>query len=266
MTSMTEKIELNNVEKVYETAAGRLDVLRRVNFTVRTGEFVCLLGPSGCGKSTLLRIVAGITSPNAGEVLIHRASTNGRPSNAMVFQEYALFPWRTVLKNVAFGQEMQGTTRQERLNIARHYVEKVGLTRFVDHYPHQLSGGMKQRVAIARALANNPEVLLMDEPFGALDAQTRTLLQEELLRIWEEEHKTVVYVTHSIEEAVLLSDRVILLTARPGQIKRIYPVPLPRPRDLSMRTTVEFTRLEQMMWVDLKEEVNKARQAEGSVL
>ena len=260
---MANKIVLNNVGKSYETGKGKItQALQDISFTVEDGEFVCIIGPSGCGKSTLLRILAGIFRQSTGEITIHRSSDNHRPLNAMVFQEYAMFQWRTVLDNVLFGLEMRGIGQKERSDIGRHYLDKVGLTPCADHYPYQLSGGMKQRVAIARALANDPEVLLMDEPFGALDAQTRILMQEELLRIWNEEKKTVVYVTHSIEEAVMLGDRVVLLTARPGQIRHVYPVDLPRPRSLTMRTTPEFNAIAQPMWDDLVEEVNKSRRSE----
>lgn len=220
---------------------------------------MCIIGPSGCGKSTLLRIVANIYQQSSGAINTQKTSQNGQPLNAMVFQEYALFPWRTVLDNIAFGLEMRGVSRLERLERANYYLNKIGLSHFAHHYPHQLSGGMKQRIAIARALANNPELLLMDEPFGALDAQTRTILQEELLRIWNEERKTVLYITHSIEEAILLSDHIALMTARPGQIKHIYKVELPRPRSLKLKTTVAFNNLAQTIWEDLVEEVNKSQ-------
>jgi NitT/TauT family transport system ATP-binding protein len=194
---------------------------------------------------------------STGEVVIHTNGASSRPANAVVFQEYAIFPWRTVSENVIFGLEMRGIPRAERTERTEQYLNKVGLTQFANHYPYQLSGGMKQRVALARALATDPEILLMDEPFGALDAQTRTVLQEELVRIWEEEQKTVVYVTHSIEEAIMLGDRIILMTARPGKIKSTYEVNLPRPRKLELRTTPEYNQLAQVLWEDLVEEVNK---------
>lgn len=254
---MTIKIELNGVEKVYKTAQGELDALSDINLIVEEGEFLCIIGPSGCGKSTLLRILAGLYRQTTGEVIIHQNGSSSRPTNAVVFQEYAIFPWRTVSQNVNFGLEMRGIPRTERAERTREYLAKVGLAQFADHYPYQLSGGMKQRVALARALANDPEILLMDEPFGALDAQTRAVLQEELVRIWEEEQKTVVYVTHSIEEAIMLGDRVVLMTARPGKIKSTYKVNLPRPRKLELRTTPEYNQLAQVLWEDLVEEVNK---------
>jgi NitT/TauT family transport system ATP-binding protein len=255
---MSVKIELRAVGKIYNTAQGEVQALKDINLTVKEGEFLCIIGPSGCGKSTLLRILAGLYQQSGGEVKIHSNGLGSRPSNAVVFQEYAIFPWRTVSDNVVFGLEMRGISRDERTKRTSEYLNKVGLAHFANHYPYQLSGGMKQRVALARALATDPDILLMDEPFGALDAQTRTVMQGELLRIWEEDKKTVVYVTHSIEEAIILGDRVALMTARPGEIKSVYEVDLPRPRKLQIRTTREYNRLAQILWEDLVEEVNKA--------
>jgi NitT/TauT family transport system ATP-binding protein len=254
---MNAKIELRGVEKNYQTDNGELEALKDINLNVVEGEFLCIVGPSGCGKSTLLRILAGLYQQSAGEVVVHTNGLTNRPVNAVVFQEYAIFPWRSVSDNVAFGLEMRGVPRSERDQRTSEYLAKVGLTQFANHYPYQLSGGMKQRVALARAMANDPEILLMDEPFGALDAQTRAVLQEELLRIWGEEQKTVVYITHSIEEAIILGDRVVLMTARPGEIKSIYEVDLPRPRTRKIRTTPEYNQLAQILWEDLVEEVNK---------
>lgn len=255
---MMAKIEVRGIAKTYHMKSRSVRALANIDLDVYDGEFLCLIGPSGCGKSTLLRILAGIYEQSAGTIDIRATPANNRPQNAVVFQEYAIFPWRTVLDNVAFGLEMRGISRAERGRIAGRYLKKVGLSRFADSYPYQLSGGMKQRVALARALASDPEVLLMDEPFGALDAQTRTVMQEELLRIWEEERKTVVYVTHSIEEAVMLGDRVAIMTARPGRIKAICDVDLPRPRTLDIRMTPMFNQLTQQLWEQLVEEVNKA--------
>jgi NitT/TauT family transport system ATP-binding protein len=260
---MNAKIEMRGVEKTYPSDQGVVQALDDINLTVEDGEFLCILGPSGCGKSTLLRILAGLNQQSAGEVIMHATRNNHRPENAVVFQEYALFPWRTVKDNVSFGLEMRGVSREERESRTLRYLAKVGLTQFASHYPYQLSGGMKQRVALARAMASDPEVLLMDEPFGALDAQTRSVLQEELLRIWEDEKKTVVYVTHSIEEAIVLGDRVVLMTARPGRVKNIYPVNLPRPRHLELRVTAEYSKLAQTLWEDLVEEVSKVMLAIG---
>ena len=249
---MTAKITITNIGKHYQSRQGEVVALAQVNLTVEPGEFMCIVGPSGCGKSTLLRMLAGISAYDAGEIAVTGINSTGkekrdRPLTAMVFQEYALFPWRTVLDNVAFGLEMRNVDRKTRQTVAHDYLAKVGLARFATAYPHQLSGGMKQRVAIARALANDPAILLMEE---------------ELLRIWEAERKTVVYITHSLEEAVMLGDRVALMTARPGRIKQIYPVDLPRPRTLALRTTVHFNQLVQTIWEDLVTEVNTAREQE----
>ena len=208
-----------------------------VNLEVADGEFVCLLGPSGCGKTTLLRLAAGLDSPSAGELLLDGKRIEGvNKECGFVFQEYVLFPWRTVKGNIEFGPEVKGTRKEERERISRYYIELVGLSGFESHYPHELSGGMKQRVGIARAYANNPKLLLMDEPFGALDAQTRNLMQAELLRIWEKEHISALFVTHSVDEAVYLADRIAVMTARPGTVKEVFDVTLPRPR---VRTSLE---------------------------
>jgi NitT/TauT family transport system ATP-binding protein len=246
MTGVT-KIEIRDVQHVYQSDFSSVPALASVNLTVGDGEFVALLGPSGCGKSSLLRIVAELLRPTAGSVQIYSSTNkeNGRPKTALVFQEYALFPWRTVLENVVFSLEMRGIPRDERLAQARDVLGRVGLESFSAAYPHQLSGGMRQRVAIARALA-------------ALDAQTRTVLQEELLRVWESERKTVLYVTHSIDEAVYMSDRVVLLTARPGRIKAEYCVELPRPRNMEMRGWNAYTKLSFEIWGALREEVETA--------
>lgn len=255
---MPSIIELRGIEKIYHTSQGSIDALIGIDLDIEEGEFLSIIGPSGCGKTTLLRILAGLVKESQGKIIVRVPETNGRPLNALVFQEYAVFPWRTALANVAFGLEMRGFSQSDRNEIARHYLEKVGLSKFAKYYPYQLSGGMKQRIALARALATNPEILLMDEPFGALDAQTRHLLQDDLLRLSEEEKKTIIYVTHSIEEAVLLGDRIVFMTAHPGKIKAIYPVDLPRPRAIEARTTVEFNRLAKQLWNELVEEVYKS--------
>jgi NitT/TauT family transport system ATP-binding protein len=218
-----------------------LVVLDNVNFEVKDEEFVCILGSSGCGKTTLLRLIAGLDTAQQGSIVLDGEEMKGTsPKVGMVFQEYSLFPWRTVIDNIAFGLEMQGMAKEERYRIADRYLSLVNLTQFRDSFPSELSGGMRQRVAVARALALDPVLLLMDEPFGALDAQTRNMLQKELLDIWEETKKTIVFITHSVDEAVYLSDRIIVLTPRPGRICRIFEVPLPRPRD---RTNVEFAQV-----------------------
>lgn len=252
---MTTKIIARDVNKVYDTPQGPLTALHHFDLEVQEGEFVCIVGPSGCGKSTFLRILAGLEKQSSGQVTIYPGDKPGRPLNNVVFQEYAIFPWKTVIDNVAFGLEMRGVSKKERLSIARQWLERVGLGNFASYYPHQISGGMKQRVSIARALANDPEVLLMDEPLGALDAQTRAVLQEELLRIWEETHKTVVYITHSIDESVLLGDRVVLMTAHPGTNKALFDVTIPRPRTLAVQGSEAFRHLTLAIWESLKDEV-----------
>jgi len=260
------KVSVRDLTVTYATRGERLLALDRVSLDVDAGEFCCLVGPSGCGKSTLLRVLAGLVRQDSGVAEVRaddvRADAPRRPATAMVFQEHALLPWRTVLDNVAFGPENRGVPRAEREAHAAEMLALVGLTRFARAYPHQLSGGMKQRVGIARALANDPEVLLMDEPLAALDAQTRALIQEELLRIWATLGKTVLYVTHSIEEALLLGDRVVLLTARPGRIKQVFPVALGRPRGLEARASPEFGTLTEKIWAELRDEVLRAAAAE----
>jgi NitT/TauT family transport system ATP-binding protein len=253
---MTVKIEAKDLTKVYPSRSGPLCALRDFSLRVDEGEFVCIVGPSGCGKSTFLRILGGLITPSSGRVeLIPR--DNKVPLQNIVFQEYAIFPWKTVLDNVAFGLEMRGVSRPERRETAHDWIRKVGLTKFADAYPHQLSGGMKQRVSIARAFANDPEILLMDEPLGALDAQTRAILQGELVRLWEDSRKTVVYITHSIEESVLLGDRIVLMTAHPGTYKTEFPVPFARPRNFELTSAPEFARLSYAIWQELEVEVKR---------
>jgi len=224
--------------------------LKDIDLDVRKGEFLVLVGPSGCGKSTLLDILAGLAHPNSGEVRIDGKTITGPAlDRGIVLQGYALFPWRTVRKNVEFGLEIKKVPKAQRRDISDRFIKLVGLDGFADRYPHELSGGMKQRVAIARALAYDPEVLLMDEPFAAVDAQTRENLQDELLRIWEETKKTIVFVTHSIEEAAFLGDRVAVLSANPGQVKEIVKVDLPRPRHNSdIRSSPEFGWVRHKIW------------------
>ncbi|MFQ3620454.1 MAG: ABC transporter ATP-binding protein [Spirochaetales bacterium] len=260
---MDVKIKAQNISKVYSNGKGIITALKDFSLEVREGEFLCIVGPSGCGKSSFLRILAGLMRPSSGSLTILPPKEANKPVTNMVFQEYAVFPWKTVLENVAFGLQMRGFPSAERKTIAQYWIDRVGLSKFVHSYPHQLSGGMKQRVGIARALANDPEILLMDEPLGALDAQTRLILQEEILRIWEERRKTVVYVTHSIEEAVLLGDRVVLMTAHPGTHKATYPIPLPRPRDLHVTATKEYGELTFTIWESLRGEVVAALESEG---
>ena len=231
--------------------------LTDLNLTVAKGEFVSIVGPSGCGKSTFLNIVLGLIKHDSGTLQLNGTPITG-PSQerAMVFQEFGLLPWRTVAGNVELGLELKGTPAAERVQRGAELIKLVGLGGFESHYPHELSGGMKQRVGLARALATEPQVLLMDEPFAALDAQTRDLMQTELLQIWERTKKTVLFVTHSIEEAAYLSDRVIVMTARPGRTKDVLQIDLPRPRDYEMRLTPEFNEIKLRIWEVLKEELN----------
>jgi len=248
------KIHIQGVAKTFNATT----VLRDIDLDVADRELVCLLGPSGCGKSTLLNIVAGFLAPSAGTVTVDgRAVSGPGPDRGVVFQEYVLFPWLTVAGNVEFGLTLKGAPREERTRTVARYLELVGLGAHAAKFPTQLSGGMKQRVAIARALANNPSIILMDEPFGALDAQTREVLQDELSRLQRLEHKTILFVTHSIREAVYLADRVVVMTSSPGRIKQIFSIKLPDVRD---RFAPEFTYYESEITRVLKEEVAKVRE------
>jgi len=220
------------------------------DLSVEEGEFVCILGPSGCGKTTILRIIAGLETQSAGKILLNGKEISGPGSDrGMVFQEFALFPWRTSRRNVEFGLELKGVPPDERRERTQKYIDLVGLKGFEDYHPYQLSGGMKQRVGIARALANEPAILLMDEPFGALDAQTRNLMQKELLRIWSETKKTVIFITHSVDEALFLADRIVVMTARPSSIGEIYEIKWERPRD---RASPEFANLRKQILAQLE--------------
>ncbi|MGC4028111.1 MAG: ABC transporter ATP-binding protein [Steroidobacteraceae bacterium] len=263
MTGETQniKIRIDNVGKRFQTADREITALSEINLEVHRGEFVCIVGPSGCGKTTLLRIVAGLEEASSGSIEMIRSKRPeraGLPLSNMVFQEQSLFPWMSVLDNVAFGLKARGVPKAERRRIADVYITKVGLARVRDAYPHQLSGGMKQRVSIARAFANDPDVLLMDEPFGALDEQTKFVLQEELLRIWEGSHKTVLYITHSIDEAILLSDRILVMSAHPGRIKEIIDVHsvFSRPRHVEdTKASPMFGELFRRIWTSLQHDV-----------
>ncbi len=251
-------VVVEQVSKKYVTPSGDACLaLQDLNLNIEKGEFFALLGPSGCGKSTLLHIIGGLNSAD-GTILINGEPVRGPGLNrGIVFQEYALFPWQTVIENVAFGLKMKGVPKKKRLQTAREYLALVGLSGFEERYPDQLSGGMKQRTAIARALAFDPEVLLMDEPFAALDAQTREILQAELLKIWEKTGKTIIFVTHSIEEAVFLAQRVAVITARPGRIKKIVDIPLPDQRyaEEDIRSSAAFSGVRHELWKLLSEEV-----------
>lgn len=226
-----------------------------IEFNICDGEIICIVGPSGCGKTTLLRIVAGLEKPTSGTVLLDgKAVKNPGSDRSMVFQEYALFPWRTILKNVTFGLELKNLSMSETVRKAEEYIKLVGLGGFENKYPHQLSGGMMQRAALARALACEPRILLMDEPFGALDAQTRNLMQKELLDIWHKTNVTIIFVTHNVEEAVYIGDRIVILTSRPAKVKSIIDVTIERPRD---RLSQEFINIRRTILQSLKEETTK---------
>lgn len=260
---MSIKIVSDHCNKVYPSKRGPVVALKDFNLEVTEGEFLCIIGPSGCGKSTFLRILAGLVPPSSGEVRIIPGNRDEKkPINNVIFQEYAIFPWKVVKDNVAFGLQMRGVPKKEREEIAMEWINRVGLTKFATCYPHELSGGMKQRVSIARAFANDPEVLLMDEPLGALDAQTRSVLQEELIRIWEGDQKTVVYITHGIEESILLGDRIILMTAHPGTKKKEYKVEFPRPRGIELTRTQEFGEFRYAIWKALETEVRQAMESQ----
>lgn len=249
-------VRVKNVSRRFAKEDGTSMVaLDDVSLDIDDAEFVCFLGPSGCGKTTLLRIISGLDLPDEGAVFLHNEKITGPgPKRGMVFQEYSLFPWKSVIENVIFGPLMSGMKKKDALKDAESYLELVGLEQFKDSLPHELSGGMKQRVAIARALANEPEVLLMDEPFGALDAQTRNVLQGELLQIWEKKRITILFVTHSVDEAVFLADRIVMMSSRPGKIETIINVDIPRPRG---RTSLDVNVLRDKVLQILSEEKNK---------
>ena len=259
--SAAAKVSLEDVSLRYRTETGvELIALDGINLQVRQGEFLCIVGPSGCGKSTLLHLIAGLQRPSSGSVLVDEESVTAPGTDRiLIFQEHGLFPWLTVGENVEFGMKMKGIPRKEREERTRYYLRLVHLSQFKDSRPHQLSGGMRQRVALARALATEPDVLLMDEPFAALDAQTRDLLHDELERIWAETGRTIIFVTHNVREAVRLGDRVVLLSFRPGRIKREFEVELPRPRHLE---EVDVARAAREILDNLRDEINKSLEAE----
>jgi NitT/TauT family transport system ATP-binding protein len=255
------KLALQDVSVSYATNSGKsLTALKSISLEVQPGEFLCIVGPSGCGKSTLLHLIAGLQQQTSGEILVDNARVKGPGTDRiLIFQELGLFPWLTAAQNVEFGMKMNGVGKRERESKVRDYLRLVHLQQFKDSYTHQLSGGMRQRVALARALATEPDVLLMDEPFAALDAQTRDLLHDELERIWAETRRTIIFVTHNVREAVRLGDRVVLLTFRPGQVKREYKVDLPRPRHLE---DVHVAGCAREILNDLREEINKSLEEE----
>jgi len=261
---MANKIEIEHLTKVFPGRPEPVVALDDVSLSIPRGQFVCIVGPSGCGKTTLLRIVAGLEDRSYGELSVVHEDRSKR-INSMIFQEQSIFPWMTVRDNIAYGLRMRGVDRKVYTPIVEDYIRKVGLTRFAGSYPYQLSGGMKQRVSIARAFANDPEILLMDEPFAALDEQNKILLQEELLRIWDETRKTVIFITHSIDEAIVLSDRVVVMTAHPGRVKADLTVEFPRPREVyKLKAQPEFGQLAYHVWELLREEVMRAKELEAS--
>ena len=251
-------VEIQGVSKSFHKTVKEntteIKALSDVSLSVRENEFVSIIGPSGCGKTTLLKMIDGLIPYDSGKIMINgKRVTAPGPDRAVVFQSFALLPWRTVLANVEFSLELRQMSKEERAKTARDYLQRVGLAEFENHYPHELSGGMQQRAGLARALAVNPAILLMDEPFGAVDAQTRQLLQEELLELWQRERKTVIFVTHSMDEAVYLSDRVVVMTPRPGKVAEILDVPLPRPRvSEQVRRHAKFVDLTNYIWESLK--------------
>jgi len=253
------KIDCQRLTKVYEGAdAGPLAALEDVTFSVGENEFISIVGPSGCGKTTLLKIVAGLVRPSSGNLMMSESAGEGRPLSALVFQDHGLFPWMTVLDNVAFGLQMYGVAREDRHERARTFIDRVGLAQFADTYPDQLSVGMRQRVGIIRAFVTDPPVLLMDEPFGALDSQTRIVLQEELLRIWDDHPKVVIFVTHDIDEAIRLSDRILVMSGRPGRILEEVPIPLERPREIARRKPAAVRDIKWRIWGLLEEQVRQS--------
>jgi len=245
---------------------GRLLALDNVNLAVEEGEFVTIVGPSGCGKTTFINIADGLLKPTGGKIMLDGIEVKGPGlDRAMVFQDPCLLPWRTVLKNVLFGMECQGRDGAKEKDRALKFIKLVGLSGFEDHYPHELSGGMQQRCNLARALTVDPEILIMDEPFAALDAQTREIMQMELLRIWNEARKTVLFITHQINEAIYLADRVIIFGARPGRVKDVLKIDIPRPRKLSVKREKQFLEYEDRLWNQIEEEVKKTMVADQVV-
>lgn len=255
MSSTNAKIKIHDLTKIYHGRAGQIKALDEITLDILDEEFVCVVGPSGCGKSTLLNVIAGLEKPTSGfATLDDKKITGPGPERGVIFQQYALFPWLTVQKNVEYGMKIQGVSQAKRKQIAERYIEMVGLSEFRNAYPKELSGGMKQRVAIARGYSINPEILLMDEPFGALDAQTRSQLQEALLQTWQAEKKTCVFITHDVEEAVLLAQRIVIMSARPGRIKEIVNVDIPYPRNQKTKTSARYNEIKNYIWDNVYEE------------
>ena len=260
MANKEVKVKISNVSKIYKGTSKDVHALYNVNLDIYKNEFVCVIGSSGCGKSTLLNILAGLDTPNSGTIEIDGKPIEGTGvDRGVVFQQYALFPWLTVAKNVAFGLELQKKSKAEINEIVDHYLKAVGLIDFKNSYPKELSGGMKQRVAIARAYAVNPNILLMDEPFGALDAQTRAQLQTELLNTWDNEKKTCFFITHDVDEAVFLAQRVVIMSPRPGRIKAIVEVPIDYPRVPETKLSKEFNDIKNQLWQLVYQEYLEAK-------
>lgn len=254
------KVRIDNVRKVFNTRNGEMIALNGVSLDIKENEFISVVGPSGCGKSTLLNIIAGLSEPTSGRVLCDGKEIHGTGTErGVVFQQYALFPWLTVKMNVMFGLKIKGIKGKEAEDIAMKYIRMVQLEDFANHYPKELSGGMKQRVAIARAYAVDPSILLMDEPFGALDAQTRTQLQQELLETWEKERKTCFFITHDVDEAIILGGKVIIMSARPGCIKEIVDVDIPYPRNQEVKMAPRFLELKNYIWSQVYQEYLEVR-------
>ncbi|MEW6263213.1 MAG: ABC transporter ATP-binding protein [Thermodesulfobacteriota bacterium] len=256
-------INIENVSLVYTGLAGAVQALNGINLKVEPGEFISVIGPSGCGKTTLMNIIAGFLEPTEGRIFLDDRVIKGPgPDRCVVFQQYAVFPWLNVRENVEFGLNLAANRRpaEERVRLVDYFIDLVGLREFTEAYPKELSGGMKQRVAIARAYAVNPAVLLMDEPFGALDAQTRQFMQESLLDIWEKEKKTVVFITHGVEEAIFLSSRIVVMATRPGRVREVLPVDLPYPRQAEIKTTPEFIKVRAVIDRIVREEFLKRQQ------
>ena len=252
------KLEAEKISMVFRSRSREVEALRQVSITVNSGEFVSIVGPSGCGKTTLLRIVAGVVQPESGRVLLDGdpVTKPGR-ERAMVFQQDSLLPWRTVMDNVTLGLQIAGLSKEERLEIGQRFIDLVGLTGFENSFPHELSGGMRQRANLSRALAVDPDILLMDEPFASLDAQTRELMQAELLKIWERSHKTVLFITHQIDEAIYLSDRVVVLSGRPGTVREVVNIDIPRPRALDVKRSNDFVGYVDRIWKLLEDDIRR---------
>lgn len=258
-SSATAHIKAENLTVVFAQQTNPITAIEDLSFEIQPGEFVCFLGTSGGGKSTILNLIAGFIFPTSGGIYFNGNNISGpAPDRGIVFQQFALFPWLTVEENIAFGLNMKSMEQQQKKDFVRRYIDLVGLQGFEKNYPHTLSGGMQQRVAIARALSNDPSVILMDEPFGSLDAQTRMVMQEMLLDIWQQSHKTIVFVTHDVDEAIFLADRILVLSARPGKLKKEIIVNLPRPRSYKLTTSIEYATLKSEVMKLIRPETQKA--------